>query len=263
MFPSQEDIREKIKLELLPVQRPLPEKIERILEDVRQAEREKLQSEADSNREQMRLIEVERQLKEMELDKLENERRLRSRLLKDALQPEIESAREIIVQAQAGLMRVAEEIFRAIDSNSEISPATMRSWNKRLKLLSVFAVGNVPLEQALEQLRQLKEETRREGNPSPDQISKVSKEVESAFRELERRASLEIHADKVWQLLRSGKGSDALRNIATLRDEISNNLNEVEALWNLVANVSAENELASSEFEKDQKIFYAEEIAYA
>ena len=130
-------------------------------------------------------------------------------------------------------------------------------------MLSVFAVGNVPLEQALEQLRQLKDETRREGNPSPDHISRASKEVENAFRELERRASLEIHADKVWQLLRSGKGSDALHRIASLRDEISNNLNEVEALWNLVANVSAENELASTKFEKDEKMFYAEEAAYA
>jgi len=261
MFPSQEDIREKIMLKLFPVQKPLPEKIERILEDVRQSEREKLQSEADANREQMRLMEVERQLKETEITKLEDERRLRSRLLKEALHPDIENAREIIIQAQASLMRVASEIFHAIDSNKEISPATMRSWNKRLKLLSVFAVGNVPLEQALEKLQQLKDETKREINLSPEHIARVSRDVENAFQELERRASLEIHADKIWQLLRSGQGSEALRRIASLRDEVSHNLNEVEALWNLVVNVTAENEIASTETHNEEMVF-TEEVAY-
>ena len=261
VFPSQEDIVKKIKLRLIPVQKPLPQKIEAILEDVRQAERERLQSEVEANREQMRLVEIERQLKETEISKMEDERQLRARLLKESLHPEIENAKEIIVQAQASLMRVAGEIFRAIDSNAEISPATTRSWNRRLKLLSVFAVGNVPLEQALEKLQQLKNETNRVNKLSQDHVDHVSMDVERAFQELERRASLEIHADKIWQLLRSGKGTEALHRIASLRDEVSHNLNEVEALWNMVVNISAENEIEESDTQTEELVL-AEEVAY-
>ena len=247
MFPFKEEIQEKIRMCLVPVQSPLPEKIEKILIDVREAERERLQAEADAAREQIRLIDLDRQLRQAELARIEQERHTRARILRDALNPEIEQAKEIIVQAQASLMRVACEIFRVIESGAEISPATMRSWNKRLKTLSVLAIGNVSLEQALSDLKQLKEEIKGETFPDKRKLHAANKKVEKAFQDLERRAALEIHADQIWQLMRAGQGSEALERIAKLRQEATNSLNEVEALWKLVASVAAENEILSEE----------------
>jgi hypothetical protein len=164
-------------------------------------------------------------------------------IAREALNPEIERAKEIIVQSQASLMRVAGEIFNAVESGAEISPATMRSWNKRLEALSVLAVGNAPLEQALKNLRDLKEESKADGFASADQLRRTSEKVKNAFKEIERRAALEIHADQIWQLMRAGEGSEALKRIAKIRQEASYNLNEVDALWKLVSSVAAENEL--------------------
>jgi hypothetical protein len=43
--------------------------------------------------------------------------------------------------------------------------------------------------------------------------------------------------------MRVGEGREALKRIAKIRQEASNNLNEVDALWKLVSSVAAENEL--------------------
>lgn len=242
-----ERMRDNLLLDDYESVRAEAEKIEKILIDVREAERERLQAEADAAREQIRLIDLDRQLRQAELARIEQERQTRARILRDALNPEIEQAKEIIVQAQASLMRVACEIFRVIESGGEISPATMRSWNKRLEALSVLAIGNVSLEQALSDLKQLKEEIKGETFPDKRKLRAANKKVEKAFQDLERRAALEIHADQIWQLMRAGQGSEALERIAKLRQEATNSLNEVEALWKLVASVAAENEILSEE----------------
>jgi hypothetical protein len=243
LFPVRSDIQERIRIRLVPIQKSLPEKIEKILVDVREAELRKLESEALAAREQMRLLDVDRQVKEAQLSRMEEERKARARILREALDPEIEQAKEIIVQSQASLMRVAGEIFAAVESGAEISPATMRSWNRRLETLSVLAVGNTPLEQAIKNLRDLKEESKADGFASAEQLRRTSENVENAFKELERRAALEIHADQIWQLMRAGEGKEALKRIAMIREEASNSLNEVDALWKLVSSVAAENEL--------------------
>jgi hypothetical protein len=247
LFPSRPEIQERIRICLIPVQKALPEKVEKILLDVREAERQKLESEAQAAREQMRLLDVDRKIKEAQLSRMEEERRARARILREALNPEIEQAKEIIVQSQASLMRVAEEIFTAVESGAEISPATMRSWNKRLETLSVLAVGNASLEQAIKNLRDLKEESKADGFASAEQLRRTSEKVERAFKELEQRAALEIHADQIWQLMRAGAGREALKRVAKIRQEASNSLNEVEALWKLVSSVAAENELLAAD----------------
>jgi hypothetical protein len=43
--------------------------------------------------------------------------------------------------------------------------------------------------------------------------------------------------------MRAGEGKEALKRIAMIREEASNSLNEVDALWKLVSSVAAENEL--------------------
>lgn len=243
LFPTRDEIRRKIHVDLVPVQRALPEKVEQILLDLREAERNKLEAEAGAAREQMRLHSLEFQLKQAEAANLRHERTLRDSLLREALDPQIEQAKEILLQAQASLMRVASEIFDVLESGGDVSPATMGSWNRRLEALAVLAQGSVPLEEALSQLKRLKEDTKAQGRPSPEALKQASAQVERGFTELEKRAAHELHADQIWQLMRGGRGDDALQRIAEIRNRASNNLSEVDALWKLVSGIAAQNEM--------------------
>ena len=254
LFPSREDIREKIYIDLVPVQRPLPVKIERLLEDLREAERQKIEAETAAAQEQMRLHSIEVQIKEEQAASLRRERRRRDELLREALDPQIEQAKEILIQAQSSLMRVAHEIFSTLETGSDVSPATMRSWNKRLGTLSVFASGNVPLETALHKLGELKQSTKDPGRPSPEALMKASERIEQAFMDLERRAAQELHADQIWLLMRAGQGEQALKRIAEIRSQANNNLNEVDALWKLVSEVAARNELLDEEGSEESEV---------
>jgi hypothetical protein len=97
-FPSEDDIIHQIRMELVPLERPLPERIERILEDVRAAEHQKQEAEAEKIREQKRLIEVERHFREEQLRQLEEERCTRERILRKAIDPQVRQAQEIVAQ---------------------------------------------------------------------------------------------------------------------------------------------------------------------
>lgn len=249
LFPTRDDIREKIHIDLVPVQRPLPEKVEGLLVELREAERQKLEAETAVAREQMRLHSIETQLKHEKVEKIRHERQVRDRLLREALDPQIEQAREILIQAQSSLMRVAEEIFSVLETGGDVSPATMRSWNKRIKSLSVLAAGDVPLENALNQLKQLQQNTKDPGRPTPEILTQASERIEQAFVNLEQRAAQEVHADQIWQLMRAGRGEEALERIAEIRSKANNNLNEVDALWKLVSGIAARNELLVEESE--------------
>lgn len=246
LFPDQEKIQTGMTLDLLPVQRPLPEKVEQILLDLRHAERQRLEAEADAQRAQQRLHSLEAQLRQTELEALQDQRARRDRLLREALDTEIEQAQQVVLQAQAGLMRVAGEIFRAVREGGAVSAATRRSWNRRLELLSMFAAGQVPLEEALGQLKQLNQDHQQGQGVDRTALALAGEQVEEAFRSLEKQAALELHADRIWQLLQAGKAGDALQRIAALRARTSSRLEEVEALWTLVAGVAAENELLAA-----------------
>ena len=238
-FPDERAIQERVRMELVPIEKPLPETIERILEDVRQAAREKEEAEANRAREQMRLLEVERHLRREKILKLQEDRRARDRILREALDPQIQQAQQIVMQVQASLLRVARQITEAIANGADISPATRRSWNQRLKTMSVLASGNASLERALEDLTCL---SNKKNGTSSKQLDATSRNVQIALAELESRASLEIRADQIWQLMREGKAEESLRRVASLRERLGEDLSEVEALWEMVIEIGARNE---------------------
>jgi len=113
----------------------------------------------------------------------------------------------------------------------------------------VFAAGQVPLEEALGQLKQLNQEHQHGQGVDRDALAQAGEQVEEAFRSLEQQAALELHADRIWQLLQAGQAGDALERIAALRARTSSKLEEVEALWTLVAGVAAENDLLAVDHE--------------
>lgn len=247
VFPTRREIREKVHIELLPVQRPLPHEVEELLADLREAERHKLEAEAAAAQEQGRLVSLEVQLKEEQAAALRRERHVREQLLREAIDPEIERARQIVLQAQSSLMRVAGEIFSALEAGTAVSPATMRSWNHRLQTLSILAAGNVPLEVALDKLKELKGNAGDRAPILPEALRQASRHIEQAFLGLERRSAQELHADQIWQLMRAGQGDEALQRIAELRSQANNSLSEVDALWKLVSGIAARNELLDQE----------------
>ncbi|TFH32236.1 MAG: hypothetical protein E4G99_12990 [Anaerolineales bacterium] len=96
---------------------------------------------------------------------------------------------------------------------------------------------------------------------------KASERIEQAFVDLERRAAQELHADQIWLLMRAGRGEQALKRIAEIRSQANNNLNEVDALWKLVSEVAARNELLDEEGSKESEVleetFHLEEAIHA
>ena len=239
-FPSEDDVIQKIRMELVPLERPLPEKIERILEDVRAAERRKQEADAERSMEQKRLLQLERHFKEEQLRQLEEERRARERILREAIDPQVRQAQEIVAQVQASLVRVAREITTAVAGGAAVSPATRRSWGQRLEALAALAPGNVSLEQALLDLRRL---CKADGAAGRMDFASVDRNVQGALRDLERRAAVEMRADLIWQLMKEGRAEEALRRVAGVRDRLSDNLSEVEALWEMVMEVGAQNQI--------------------
>jgi len=247
LFPSIADIKEKVHIDLEPVQRALPEKIENILEEVRKAEKEKLMAETALADEQLKLTEIDRQIKEAERRQLEKERRTRDEILLQTIDPQIAQTRELILQVQSSLMRIAQEILTVAEKGGEVSPATMRSWNKRIDALSVFGKGNLRFEDAVERLRSIKDDVKNEGKPSKGVIDAAEKRISLAFQNLEAKADIDINADQIWQLMRGGQAKDALRRLAKIRVDVDNKLGEVDALFQLVSGVAANNELLEEE----------------
>jgi len=239
-FPSEDDVQRRIHMELVPLERPLPAKIERILEDVRTAERQKQEAEAEKTREQKRLLELERHFREEQLHQLEEERRTRERILRQAIDPQVRQAQEIVAQVQSSLVRLAGEITNALTGGTTVSPATRRSWSLRLEALAALAPGNLPLERALEDLQHLSKNSASNGRTD---VGAVDRNIQAALRDLERRAAIEMRADMIWQLMKEGRAEEALRRVAGLRERLSDNLSEVEALWEMVVEVGAQNQI--------------------
>jgi len=189
-------------------------------------------------------VEIERKIREEQLGQLQHERRARDRILREAIHPQIEQAQQVVAQVQASLLRVAREITTTVSKGGEVSAATRRSWSQRLNALTALAPGNVPLERALEDLSNLS----REGEAaSPRHLETTSQSVQRALSELEQRASLELKADQIWQLLREGRGEESLHRIASLRERLQGDLSEVEALWEMVVEIGARNEVLIEE----------------
>lgn len=239
-FPTRQEIQDKIRMELEPLEKPLPERIERILLDVREAEIQAQQAQAERAREQKRLMVIERDLRQAELSRLEEERRARDRILRQAIDPQVKKAQEIVLQMQASLLRLAQEITHKTQSGADISPATRRSWKRRLKNLSLLTAGDVQMEEALNNLGWL---SKKDASATPTDLTKTRRNVERALVALERRAAIEINADSIWQLMQHGQGEAALRKVASLRGQLRDELAEVEALWDMVVDIGARNEI--------------------
>ena len=72
-------------------------------------------------------------------------RLLLERLIREAVQPEVEQARQIVLQVQARVIRLAEEILNSVQQGAPVSPATHRAWNKAFREATEKYSGQVKL----------------------------------------------------------------------------------------------------------------------
>lgn len=244
-FPSEEEIRSKVRLEMVAREAPLPPQVESILSDVRAAARENLIAQAEAAKiqskaqeTQLRITQLEEQLKQSELNKINEERTLRQKILREQIleDPEIKKAKEIVTQFQAGFMRVAHEILQATQSGADITPATKRSWLQRLNRFKELTPDNPDLEQAIQTLSDMTtvKSTESAVYSATDMVSK-------ALKNIEQSANVELKADALWQMINAGKGSDALKQIENIRSLYENKINEVEALREMAITIGANN----------------------
>lgn len=246
-FPTRDEILSKIRMEIEPVGRPLPTEIEDLLIDIRTAERSRLAAETAAFRAteavqstQLRMMDIECRIKETELIDAESERKLRREIISEQLGPEIDQAKQVVLQVQSSLMRVATEIIEASKTGAKITPATKKSWNLRLARLKDLSPENPDFEQALDALEQM-------SNKEDVDFERTQKQISRALNEMERTAATEIRADAIWQLIQAGRAEDALQSLGNIRGTLSDRLLEVESLQEMVFTVGARTMLDTEE----------------
>lgn len=237
-FPAREALPEKITLALVPCQAPLPPDLERIYRKLQNKAREKEAAELEATRMrtkreavQLELLEMERQFKQAEGDRLNEAQAARERLIREAVQPEVEQARQIVLQVQARVIRLCQSILARVQQGASISPATRRSWNKAFRELSLLAPDHPQLMEALQTMQGIAKESH---PPDAREIAAASHQIGEALSNLERRAAVNLDAEALWQLLQAGQAEEALRRLQGLRGQLTNRLEEVESLYELM-----------------------------
>ena len=249
-FPSKEAILEKVKMVLEARQQPLPPRLGELLSELRHKERQILEAqlereraaakktfaEAEQQAEQLRIERLEREMKQQQLYKLEEERKLRDDLIREAISAEYEQAQQIVLQIQSRLVVLAHEITDAVSQGRKIAPATKNSWRKTLEQLSVLAPENPAIEAALASLEKVSE---KKTAVSQSELQQAKRAVSQALASIENRAKTQINADDLWKLIAQGEGEAVLRRLNQIRAETADNLSELDALYELALQIGA------------------------
>lgn len=243
-FPSPEQIRARIRLAFVPCQAPLPERLEHIYRKLEEKQREKEAAEVESIRlrtqkevKQLQLLELDRELKQAERDRLKVEHETRQRLVREAVQPEIEQAQQVVLQVQSRVMRLCQDILNKVQQGLPVSPATRRSWNKTFKELSALTPDHPHLMEALKSMKDISQETKAVG---PRAVANASRMIGEALTQIERRAAVTLNAEALWQLLQAGQAEEALSQLERIRGQLTGKLDEVESLYELMTELGAQ-----------------------
>ena len=243
-FPDPERIRTRIRLAFMPCQAPLPERLEHIYRRLEEKQHEKEAAEVEAIRvrtqkeaTQLRLLELDRELKLAERDHLRAEQETRQRLVREAVQPEIEQAQQVVLQVQSRVMRLCQDILNKVQQGLPVSPATRRSWNKTFKELSALTPDHPHLMEALKSMKDIAQETKA---ASPRAVDNASRMIGEALTQIERRAAVTLNAEALWQLLQAGQAEEALAQLGSIRGQLTGKLDEVESLYELMTELGAQ-----------------------
>jgi hypothetical protein len=249
-FPTREEIKNDIRMEMEIVSKSLPPLITRRVEKMREAEVEALTAEAALQRaqasreaEQMQLAQIQKQAEKERLALLKEKRRKQEEILLRQMRPEITQMQEALERITASTTRLADEIIRAAKNGAEISPAISKSWNTRLERLRKLAPSNPRLGEAVEALQQLKEDSTGEGRSNGYSIRKTQRRVEEGLEELAATTAFESFTNDVFSLLQHGDREGVLSHIHRARAQHREQLEELEALYEYVVAIMAKKEV--------------------
>ena len=248
-FPSREEIRTDIRMEMAIVSRSLPMEISHKVEALREAEVQALTAEAAAQRvqtqketQQLEIVQIRKQAELERLQILKEKRRKQEEILFSQMRPEITQMQEAMERITASTTMLADEIIRAASNGSEISSAISKSWNKRLERLRKLTPSNPRLGEAIEALQQLKEDTRRENKANGFSIQQAEKRVKEGLEELTTNTVFERFANDVFSLLRKGDREGVLTQIHQARAQHNEKLEELENLYQYVIEIMTRKE---------------------
>jgi len=247
-FPTREEIRTDIRMEMAVVSKSLPPKISHKVEALREAEVQALTVEAAARRvrtqkdtEQLEIVQIKKEAELERLQLLKEKRRKQEEILLAQMRPEITQMQEAMERISASTTQLADEIIRAAKGSVEISSAVSRSWNTRLDRLAKLAPSNPKLGEAVEALQQLKEDAKGENKTNGFSIQQAEKRVKEGLEELTTNTVFERFANDIFTLLQEGDREGVLTQIHQARAQHSENLEELENLYQYVIEIMARN----------------------
>lgn len=247
-FPSRTDLEMKLRMEFFPTQPELPPIVEQTVMEIRNTMRQKAladkaaaEAQAQAAQAQLRIADIQRQMAEQAVlaaqKKEEDERRLRAKILHDAMAPEIAQAHNIALQIQSTFIKLAQQVLEDVRHGRPISSAKRRSWRQTLSQLQPLVTGDTSaLQRALETLEQVSEAD----STSETIIASAEKDVQAALQEIERVAAISVHSDALWLLIRSGKANEAMSRILQLRQKLNEQLWGLDAMEEMAARIGGE-----------------------
>ena len=232
-FPSMDKVG-TIRMEVFPIQTPLPPTIENTLTELAKLQREKNLSELEVNEIQLAILRAEQEAIE---EKNRTERALRREMLQAQISPEIQKVTGIIGEIEKTIAKISSEIFDAIKKGVKISSSQRRSWKNTIEQLSALSMTDYgDFDQALEQLKSMATATESYGAGS---IVGAKQIVSKALSEIEHRANLDIQGAALWQMIEYGD-SESLIQINNLKDKISEDQMLLESLEDVATNLGAD-----------------------
>ncbi len=250
-FPSREEIRRDIRMEMEIISKSLPATIRHKVETLREAEVQALTAETAAQRaaasretEQMELVQIKKQAEEERLHLLKEKRRKQELILLSQMRPEISQMQEAMERITASTTMLADEIIRSATNGAEISSAVSKSWNTRLERLRKLSPSNPKLGEAIEALQQLKEDSTGDSRANRFSIGQAQRRVKEGLEELSSSTIFESFANDIFSLLQNGDREGVLSQIHMARSQHKEQLDELENLYQYVVQIMTRQEVS-------------------
>lgn len=239
-FPAQGVIESGFVATREARQMDIPEIIKINLQEIREAERklideqvERERKEGDRAGEQMRLLELEVQMQREKERQLEKENELRERILRDAIAPEVEKAKQIVSWFYASVISVGNEILDAARAGKPIHHATRGRWTRMIEAMGAMEQTR-SMREALDALLATSQQAGKETIASAQDVKRIEGLVDKALKDMANRVQIESNAAGLWELVRANKAESRLKEIMRMRDTLQKEDAELEALLELM-----------------------------
>jgi hypothetical protein len=239
-FPTKEIIENGFVASREPRQMNIPEIVRVNLKEIREAERqlideqvERERKEGDRAGEQLRLLELEVQMQREKERQLEKENELRERILRDAIAPEVEKAKQIVSQFYASVITVGNEILDAARAGKPIHPGTRGRWTRMIEAMGAMEQTR-SMREALDALLATSQQAGKDAIASAQDVKRIEGLVDKALKDMANRVQIESNAAGLWELVRANKAESRLKEITKMRDTLQKEDAELEALLDLM-----------------------------